>query len=94
MDRRCDTHSGDSIVILPWNDIEVLDKRLSKGDIAAVIMEPAMCNSGGISPRNDYLKKAKLLCKKNGTLLIFDETITGFRFAPGVPKNIIIFYPI
>ena len=78
-----DTHSGDSIVILPWNDIEVLDKRLSKGDIAAVIMEPAMCNSGGISPRNDYLKKAKLLCKKNGTLLIFDETITGFRFAPG-----------
>jgi glutamate-1-semialdehyde 2,1-aminomutase len=78
-----DTHSGNSIIVLPWNDIEILNSRLSKGDIAAVIMEPAMCNSGGISPKNDYLKKAKQACELNDTLLIFDETITGFRFAPG-----------
>ena len=88
-----DTHSGDSVVVLPWNDIELLDKRLSKGDVAAVIMEPAMCNSGGISPRHDYLKKAKLLCKNNGTLLIFDETITGFRFAPGGAQEYYNIYP-
>ena len=78
-----DAHSGDSIIILPWNDIEILDKRLSRGDIAAVIMEPAMCNSGGICPKPNYLEKAKQLCELNGSLLIFDETITGFRFAPG-----------
>ena len=78
-----DVHSGDSIVVLPWNDIDLLEKRLSKNDIAAVIMEPAMCNSGGISPKANYLKKTKEACKLHNTLLIFDETITGFRFAPG-----------
>ena len=88
-----DTHSGDSVVVLPWNDIKLLDKRLSKGDVAAVIMEPAMCNSGGISPRHDYLKKAKLLCENNGSLLIFDETITGFRFAPGGAQEYYNIYP-
>ncbi len=88
-----DNHSGDSMVVLPWNDIEILDKRLSKGDIAAVIMEPAMCNTGGISPRHDYLKKAKLSCQNNGSLLIFDETITGFRFAPGGAQEYYDIYP-
>ena len=78
-----DPHSGNSIIILPWNDIEILNNRLSRGDIAAVIMEPAMCNSGGISPKHDYLKKVKQACELNNALLIFDETITGFRFAPG-----------
>ena len=78
-----DAHSGDSIIILPWNYIEILDKRLSRGDIAAVIMEPALCNSGGICPKPNYLQKVKQLCELNGSLLIFDETITGFRFAPG-----------
>ena len=78
-----DTHSGDGIVVLPWNDIEILEKRLSHGDIAGVIMEPAMCNSGGIHPKSEYLKRVKETCKSYGCLLIFDETITGFRFAPG-----------
>ena len=78
-----DPHSSNSIIILPWNDIEILNNRLSRGDIAAVIMEPAMCNSGGISPKHDYLKKVKQACELNNALLIFDETITGFRFAPG-----------
>ena len=78
-----DSHSGDNIVVLPWNDIEILENRLSKGDVAGVLMEPAMCNSGGIAPKNDYLHKTKNACKKNGSLLIFDETITGFRFSPG-----------
>ena len=68
---------------MPWNDIEILKNRLSRGDIAAVIMEPAMCNSGGIAPKPNYLKKVKQACEFNDTLLIYDETITGFRFAPG-----------
>ena len=70
-----DAHSGNSIIILPWNDIEILNNRISKGDIAAVIMEPAMCNSGGIPPKHDYLKKVKQACELINTLLIFDEQL-------------------
>ena len=40
-----------------------------------------------------YLKKAKLSCQNNGSLLIFDETITGFRFAPGGAQEYYNIYP-
>src|SRR3546814_14813353 len=46
-------------------------------------MEPAMCNAGGIAPAEGYLAGAKAACEANGALLVFDETITGFRLAPG-----------
>jgi glutamate-1-semialdehyde 2,1-aminomutase len=46
-------------------------------------MEPAMCNAGAIAPLPGYLEGAKACCTDAGTLLIFDETITGFRLAPG-----------
>ena len=75
--------ASSGLVILPWNDLDLLQTRLAQGDIAAVIMEPAMCNSGAIAPRDGYLEGAKEACEKYGTLLIFDETITGFRLAPG-----------
>jgi glutamate-1-semialdehyde 2,1-aminomutase len=70
-------------VVLPWNDLDLLKTRLAQGDIAAVLMEPAMCNSGAIAPRDGYLEGAKETCEKYGALLVFDETITGFRLAPG-----------
>ena len=47
--------------------------------IAAVIIEPLPANSGLLPQRKSYLKKIQELCKKNRTLLIFDEVITGFR---------------
>ncbi|WP_171181697.1 aspartate aminotransferase family protein [Ruegeria sp. HKCCD8929] len=75
--------ASSGLVVLPWNDLDLLKARLAEGDIAAVIMEPAMCNSGAISPRDGYLEGAKEACEKNGSLLIFDETITGFRLSPG-----------
>ena len=68
--------------ILPWNDLGLLIDRLAKGDVAAVIMEPAMCNSGAIAPAPGFLEGARKACEDNGALLIFDETITGFRLAP------------
>ena len=71
------------LTVLPWNDLALVRERLAKGDIAAVIMEPAMCNSGAIAPIAGFLEGAKEACEKNGSLLIFDETITGFRLAPG-----------
>ena len=75
---------GDAhIEVLPWNNQELLAERLKRGDIAAVIMEPAMCNTSAILPADGYLAGVRQLCSETGTVLIFDEVITGFRVAPG-----------
>lgn len=64
-----------------YNDIESLKKLFeeNKDDIAAVIMEPV----GVIEPKDDFLDKVKKITHENGALLIFDEIITGFRWALG-----------
>lgn len=68
---------------LPWNDIEVLEKVLEKHgeEVAMVIMEPILCNSGCCPPRPGYLEKVRELCTKYGIVLCFDEVVTGFRVA-------------
>ena len=71
------------IAVLPWNDAKALQDRLAKGDVAAVIMEAAMCNQGSIFPAPGYLEAAREACTKYGTILMFDEVITGFRIGPG-----------
>ncbi|WP_292637523.1 aspartate aminotransferase family protein [Mesorhizobium sp.] len=80
--------SGAEIVVLPWNDLPLLEARLRKGDIAAVIMEAAMCNAAAIKPREGYLEGARRVCSETGTILIFDEVITGFRVAPGGAQQV------
>jgi glutamate-1-semialdehyde 2,1-aminomutase len=65
--------------VIGWNDLARLEARLAKGDIAGVIMEPAMCNQGAIAPAPAYLEGALAACRKHGSILIFDEVITGFR---------------
>lgn len=65
--------------VIGWNDLAWLEARLAKGDIAGVIMEPAMCNQGAITPGPGYLEGALTACRKHGAILIFDEVITGFR---------------
>lgn len=64
-----------------YNDIKSIEKIFSKHPkgIAAVILEP-MTNE---FPENKFLEKTKKLCRKYGAVLIFDETITGFRFSKG-----------
>jgi glutamate-1-semialdehyde 2,1-aminomutase len=68
---------------LPWNDIEILEKVLAKHgeEVAIVIMEPILCNSGCCPPRPGFLEKVRELCTKYGIVLCFDEVITGFRVA-------------
>ncbi len=73
----------DEVVVLPWNRLPELRARLAHGDIAAVIMEAAMCNSGTIFPAPGYLEGVREACTAAGTILIFDEVVTGFRVAPG-----------
>jgi glutamate-1-semialdehyde 2,1-aminomutase len=72
-------------LVLPWNDLDALRAAFEAvGDqIAAVITEPLLANSGSCEPRPGYLQGVIDLCKRFGALSIFDEVITGFRLAPG-----------
>ena len=74
-------HAGDDLLTIPWNDVEILEQTIHdhKDEIAAVITEPFMCNSGCIPPKEGYLEAMRELTRKNNIVLIFDEVITGFR---------------
>ena len=77
--------SADHILVAPWNDADVLAHMLAAhpDDVAAVLMEPIMCNSGVIMPSAGYLERVRTLCTSRDILLIFDEVITGFRVHMG-----------
>ena len=79
------TEAGDSLVVAPWNDPEALAELLMShgGDLAAVIMEPVMANSGVVEPAAGYLQAVRRMCDQYGIVLIFDEVITGFRAGLG-----------
>jgi glutamate-1-semialdehyde 2,1-aminomutase len=62
-----------------YNDISSLEDIFNNYDIACVIMEPMNVEY----PKNNFLKKVQSLAKKNNSLLVFDETITGFRHCLG-----------
>ncbi|MBM3547651.1 MAG: aminotransferase class III-fold pyridoxal phosphate-dependent enzyme [Alphaproteobacteria bacterium] len=72
-----------NMAVLPWNNLEAVQKRLAKRDVAAIIMEPAMCNTSAIHPKAGYLEGVRKACTETGTVLIFDEVITGFRVTAG-----------
>ncbi len=73
------------VIVLPWNNPQLLEETLQRraSEIAAVIMEPAMCNSGMVAPVPGYLEEVRKLTEQHNVLLIFDEVITGFRLALG-----------
>src|SRR5215813_5237037 len=74
-----------TLIVLTWNDAESFAEVMAeRGDqVAAVITEPAMFNTGCILPEPGYLELLRELTAEHGVLLIFDEVITGFRFARG-----------
>ncbi len=74
---------GENLVVLPWNNADVIEEQLKTGEIAGIIMEPIMFNTGGVLPGAGYLERVRELCSQYGTLLIFDEVITGFRVSSG-----------
>jgi len=75
----------EQIVSIPYNDLEKslsILKKYSK-DLAGVIIEPVLGGGGCIPATADYLKGVEEFCKKNNSLFILDEIVTGFRFRFG-----------
>ncbi len=71
--------------VLPFNQFDGLKSEFERHgkDIACVIVEPVAGNMGCVPPRDGYLELLRDLTKRSGTVLIFDEVMTGFRLAPG-----------
>lgn len=69
----------------PYNDITTVENQFQahQGEIAAVILEPVVGNSGFITPTPDFLNALRRITKENDALLIFDEVMTGFRLSYG-----------
>ncbi|MCO7128158.1 aspartate aminotransferase family protein [Sporolactobacillus shoreicorticis] len=77
--------ASDQVIILPWNDLTAVKAVIEKqrDEIAAIITEPYMCDSGPIFPNEGYLEELRTLATDHNILLIFDEVITGFRMSLG-----------
>jgi glutamate-1-semialdehyde 2,1-aminomutase len=75
----------EDVIILPWNDLDLLEKtvRQHSDELAAVITEPIMCNCTNIMPQEAYAEGMRRICSEYGVVLIYDEVITGFRYALG-----------
>jgi glutamate-1-semialdehyde 2,1-aminomutase len=72
-------------ISLPYNDLDAVRKVMASAgeEVAAIIVEPVAANMGVVLPRTGYLEALRRICTEYGSLLIFDEVITGFRLAPG-----------
>lgn len=70
-------------LVATYNDLANVEELIKGGDIAAVILEPIVGNSGFIKPTQEFLQGCRDLCDKYDTLLVFDEVMTGFRVAYG-----------
>lgn len=77
--------TANSTLTAPYNDLEAVKELFEKNpsEIAGVILEPVVGNSGFITPEAGFLEGLKLLTQENGALLVFDEVMTGFRIAYG-----------
>lgn len=75
----------DDTIVVPWNDLDAIERAIAdnRGQLAAVITEGIMANIGVIPPRQGYLKALRQMTRDHDVLLILDETVTGFRIAPG-----------
>ncbi|CAI5979637.1 unnamed protein product [Closterium sp. NIES-64] len=72
-------------LVAPYNDLDAVKKLFAdnKGEIAAVVLEPVVGNSGFIVPKKEFLEGLRQITKDEGALLVFDEVMTGFRIAYG-----------
>jgi glutamate-1-semialdehyde 2,1-aminomutase (EC 5.4.3.8) len=85
----------ENTLTLPYNDEEKIEKAFEKAGnkIACVIIEPVAGNMGVVLPNLNFLRKIRKLCDEYGSLLIFDEVITGFRVSLGGAQELFGIYP-
>jgi glutamate-1-semialdehyde 2,1-aminomutase len=72
-------------ITIPFNDFEALESAFKwhQHQLAAVLVEPVVGNMGVVPPKPEFLMRLRALTEEQGTVLIFDEVITGFRVAYG-----------
>jgi glutamate-1-semialdehyde 2,1-aminomutase len=83
--------TANDTLLASYNDIEGVSELFKKfGDkIAAVILEPITGNMGVIVPEKEFIEGIRNLCTQHGSLLIFDEVMTGFRVAKGCAQELL-----
>ena len=62
--------------VVPFNDVEALDAALSHGDVACLLMEPALTNIGIVLPESGYMEAVREVTRRHGVMLVIDETHT------------------
>jgi glutamate-1-semialdehyde aminotransferase len=82
--------------VVPFNDVEALERALAPRDVAVAMIEPALTNVGIVLPEPDYLDAVRELTRRTGTLLLIDETHTicagpgGYTAAHGLEPDILV----
>lgn len=74
---------GDLTTVVPTGDPSALEAALGRRDVAAVILEPSGAHYGRIPLDPAFISAARAACSATGTVLVFDEVVTGFRVSPG-----------
>ena len=67
---------GITTLAVPFNDLDAMERALATGEVACVLMEPALTNIGIVLPQPGYLEGVRRLTKQYGVILILDETHT------------------
>ncbi|MEN9856118.1 MAG: hypothetical protein RLZZ157_1244 [Pseudomonadota bacterium] len=87
---------ADVTICVPFNDFDAVEQALAGGDIACVMMEPALTNCGIVPPLDGFLDHVRALTRKHGTLLLLDETHTlscglgGWRGVHGFEPDVFV----
>ena len=82
--------------VVPFNDVEALERALAPRDVAVVMIEPALTNVGIVLPEPGYLDAVRELTRRTGTLLLIDETHTfcdgpgGYTRVHGLEPDILV----
>ena len=78
----------EATIVCRWNDAADVERALTENDVAAIILEPIPHNIGALLPEPGFLERVRELATAHGTVLIFDEVITGFRHGLGGYQSI------
>jgi glutamate-1-semialdehyde aminotransferase len=86
----------ETTVVVPFNDVDALDAALAVGDVAAVLIEPAMTNIGIVLPDPGWHAAVRAACDRTGTILVIDETHTlcagpgGMTARDGLDPDVVV----